>query len=98
MNSRCSFHHHQEWRENLSLPEGVCGALVSLQRISKHHVSPPEHLVHEVDKRLCGVEAHKDFPASLHQPSTQTLRISLYTLLAIPSFYSLFICRVISCT
>lgn len=49
------------------LPEGVCGALVCLECLTKHHISAPQHLVHEVDHWLCGVEADQNFPAGLHQ-------------------------------
>lgn len=48
-------------------PEVVRGPLVRLQRLGEEHVPAPQHLVHEVDEGLRGVQAHDHLLANLRE-------------------------------
>lgn len=52
--------------EREELPEGMSAALVCLESLTKYHISSPQHLIHEVDQRLRGIDAYKNLPSSLH--------------------------------
>lgn len=52
-------------RKECPSPEVVRSPLVGLQRLGEEHVAAPQHLVHEVDEGLRGVQAHDHLLADL---------------------------------